>query len=42
MIEALRFLAEVMFWALVDIGLAVVWAVLIAKTILKLMGKNDD
>ena len=42
MIEAMKFCAEVMFWGLIDLVLATVWAFLIAGLIWKILGKKND
>lgn len=42
MIEALQFSAGVMFWALINILLAVIWSGLIAGLIWKIFGSRHE
>ena len=42
MIETLQYSAGVMFWALINLALAVVWAGVIAGLIWKMFFRRDD
>ena len=42
MIEALRFVAGVLFWSLVTVILACVWADVLAYLINKMIRRKDD